>query len=156
MVMKQRIVAGVVLVILIALVAGCVACPPLKPQDSSGTMKEIDAALEKGPVFIEFGAPWCSWCTAQKPIVEELSNEYPGVSFIDVNTDENGSLADAFYVNGIPQMDLIVKKNPDGSYLYVDINGKTTSDRKKSAIVGYTEKEALKTALDAAVRARGR
>jgi thioredoxin 1 len=153
MVMKQRLLASIALVILIALVAGCVACPPLKPQD--GSMKEIDAALERGPVFIEFGAPWCSWCTAQKPIADELSGEYPGVSFIDVNTDENGSLADAFYVNGIPQMNLIVKKNPDGSYLYVDVNGKTTNDRKKSAIVGYREKEVLKVALDAAVRARG-
>jgi thioredoxin 1 len=155
LVMKQRLIASIALVVLIALVAGCVACPLLKPQDSSGPMNEIDAALEKGPVFVEFGAPWCGWCTAQKPIVDELSGEYPGISFIDVNVDENGSLADAFYVNGIPQMDLIVRKNPDGSYLYVDIEGKATSDRKKSAIVGYREKEALKTALDAAVRARG-
>ena len=152
--MMQRSLAILLLAILIALVAGCVACPPVKPQEGSGPMKAIDAALEKGPVFIEFGAPWCSWCTLQKPIVEELSGEYPGVSFIDVNTDENASLADAFYVNGIPQMNLIVRKDPDGSYLYVDIAGKTTNDRKKSAIVGYTEKAALKTALDAAVRAR--
>lgn len=150
--MKQRLVSGIVLVILIALVAGCIACPPLKPQEGSGPMQEIDAALEKGPVFIEFGAPWCGWCTAQKPIVEELSREYPGVSFIDVNVDENGTLADAFYVNGIPQMDLIVKKNPDGSYLYADIYGSTTDDRKKSAIVGFREKDELKKALDAAMR----
>ena len=92
---------------------------------------------------------------SDKERLKKLSGEYPGISFIDVNVDENGSLADAFYVNGIPQMDLIVRKNPDGSYLYVDIEGKAIGDRKKSAIVGYREKEALKTALDAAVRARG-
>jgi thioredoxin 1 len=127
----------------------------VKPQDGSTSMEEIDAALESGPVFIEFGASWCQWCTVQKPIVEELSGDYPGITFMDVDVDENGSLADAFYVNGIPQMDLIVKKGPDGSYLYVDINGMCTGDRKKSAIIGYTEKEALRTALDAAVSARG-
>jgi thiol-disulfide isomerase/thioredoxin len=153
--MKQQYVASIILVLLIALVAGCVACPQLKPRDNSGPMQGIDAALERGPVFIEFGATWCGWCTLQKPIVEELSSEYPGVSFIDVDVDENASLADAFYVNGVPQMNLIVKKNPDGSYLYVDIDGKTMNDRKNSAIIGYTEKDALKTALDGAMRARG-
>ncbi len=153
--MKQRLVASVFLIGFIVLVAGCACCPPQESGGGSGSMEEIDAALERGPVFVEFGAPRCGWCTLQKPIVEELSGEYPGVTFMDVDVDANGSLADAFYVNGIPQMNLIVQKSPDGSYLYVDINGKATNDRKKSAIVGYRGKEALKVALDAAVRARG-
>jgi thioredoxin 1 len=153
--MKRRLAAGIVPVILMALVAGCIACPAVKPPDGSASMEEIDAALEMGPVFIEFGASWCHWCTLQKPIVEELSGDYADITFMDVDVDENGSLADAFYVNGIPQMNLIVKKNVDGSYLYADINGMCTGDRKKSAIIGYREKEALRTALDAAVSERG-
>lgn len=138
------------------LIAGCTACLPSKtPGASDPILQNIDAALEKGPVFVEFGAPWCHWCDEEKPIVEELSKEYPGVTFININVDENGSLADAFYVGGIPQMDVIVKKAADGSYLYADIDGNTTGDRKKSAIIGYTKKAVLKKALDAAMRARG-
>jgi thiol-disulfide isomerase/thioredoxin len=136
-------------VVLAVLAAGCAT--PKAPAGHDSIMKDIDAALLKGPVFVEFGAPWCSWCSLQKLLVEEIAKDYPGVTFMDVNTDENGALAKAFYVGGIPQMNVIVKKNPDGSYLYAAVDGSTTGDRKRSAIVGYTEKPELKKALDAAV-----
>jgi thioredoxin len=122
---------------------------------SAETAAAIDAALADGPVLIDFGASWCSWCTKEKPILEELSLEYSNVTFIDVDVDENGSIADAYYVSGIPQMNVIVRKNADGSYLYADISGQTTDDRKASAIVGYTEMPDLKKTLDAAIKARG-
>jgi thiol-disulfide isomerase/thioredoxin len=131
--------------------AGCSAFRGSGPAD----MTAIDAALEKGPVFIEFGAEWCGWCEVQQPIVEELMAEYPGVTFMDIDVDRNASLADAFYVNGIPQMNVIVNKSSNGTYQYVDVDGQATGDRKKSAIVGYHEKPDLKKALDAAVVARG-
>jgi thioredoxin 1 len=150
--MKPEALLVLAAIVLAVLAAGCAT--PKAPAGQDSVMSGIDAALVKGPVFVEFGAPWCSWCTLQKPLVEEISKDYPGVTFMDVNVDENGTLAKAFYVSGIPQMNVIVKKNPDGSYLYATGAGGTTSDRKSSAIVGYTEKPGLKTALDAAVRAR--
>jgi thioredoxin 1 len=155
--MDKRYKASFILValVLVTLTAGCCISSRTGIDTAADPiMGDVDAALAGGPVFIEFGAPWCQYCVEEKPIIEELKKEYTGVTFMDVNTDENNALPDAFYVGGIPQMNLIVKKNPDGSYLYADVYGKTTGDRKRSAIIGFTEKADLKTALDAALQAR--
>ncbi len=117
-------------------------------------MGEIDAALQKGPVFVEFGAPWCHWCDEEKPVVRALSSDYGSVTFVDVDVDVNGTLADEFYVDGIPQLEIIVRKNPDGSYLYIDPRGNATTDRFQSRIVGFRERDQLRPLLDAAVAAR--
>ncbi len=117
-------------------------------------MSLVETALESKPVFIEFGAPWCGWCDLEKPVLEDLSAEYPGIAFYSVNVDESRSLADDFYIKGIPAMYLIVKKNPDGSYQYIDMAGKTNSDRLKSMIRGYRTYDQLKPLMDAAVAAR--
>lgn len=146
---------------LLFLISGCIGQPSKASPSPAGVsptvdpvMGQIDASLEKGPVFIEFGAPWCSWCEKQKPILNNLTNEYPGVYFYSVNTDENQELPDAFYVNGIPQMNMIAKKNADGTYLYIDPYGKPTADRRKSAIIGYTPIDQLRPVFDAAWEAR--
>jgi thiol-disulfide isomerase/thioredoxin len=117
-------------------------------------MAQFDDMLANGPVFIEFWSPECSWCTKQKPVLEELKSEYPGTYFIYVNTDEEGDLVKAFNVNGIPQMNVIALKYDNGSYLYISPSGKPTTDRQKSTILGYTELEKLKPVLDAAMEAR--
>lgn len=114
----------------------------------------IDKALESGPALIEFGAPWCGWCDLEKPVLEQLSSEYPGIAFYSVNIDENPGIADDFYVTGIPAMALIVKKNSDGSYLYVTPAGKTSDDRYKSMIRGYRTYDQLKPLMDTALAAR--
>ena len=83
-----------------------------------------------------------------------LSTDYDTVTFIDVDTDVNRTLADEFYVDGIPQMNIIVRKNPDGSYLYVDPSGNLTADRIRSRIVGFHDYDQLKRLVDAALAAR--
>lgn len=117
------------------------------------SMTEIDAALASGPVFIEFGAEWCHWCDEEKPIIDRLAVEYPGVTFLSVDTDHSKTLARNFYVNGIPQMNIIVRKNPDASYVYIDQNGNMVVSRQNSAIVGFRKYDELKPLVDAAVAA---
>ena len=160
------LITGVLLISLMA--SGCTlpqASPaptgtpvPGSPADAGipeiSDMSPVDTALESRPVFIEFGAPWCFWCELEKPVLEDLSAEYPGIAFYSVNADESPSLADDFYVQGIPAMYLVVKKNSDGSYLYIDPAGKTSSDRAKSMIRGYRTYDQLKPLMDAAVAAR--
>lgn len=129
--------------------------PAQQPLDHVVTGQPgIDAALEAGPVFLEFGAEWCYWCNLEKPVVGNLSVEYPGIAFLSADTDESPGLAKAFYVKGIPQLEIIVRKNPDGSYLYIDPTGNTTTDRYASRIVGYHTHDELKPLLGAAVAAR--
>jgi len=66
----------------------------------------------------------------------------------------NRDLAKAFGVASVPQMNLIVKKNADGSYVYATLGGGTTGDRMGSRILGFTEKSALQVAINAALNAR--
>ena len=57
------------------------------------------------PVFVMFGADWCSYCVKQKPVVLELKQEYGDkVRFEILNTDDNAELKAAFGVKGIPAM----------------------------------------------------
>ncbi len=141
----------VMVVVLFATVAGCA-----RPTEENGDHKaaEIDAGLRTGPVFVEFGATWCDWCQKEKPVVRDLAAEYGGVTFVDVDTDVNGSLARDYFVEGIPQMDIVVKRYPNGSYLYIDQQGKATMDRSRAGIVGYRERDELKPLLEAALAAR--
>jgi len=117
-------------------------------------MQSIDSALASGPVFLYFYTDSCSICKQQKPVNDELKSEYPGVTFMDINANNNGALANAFGVYGVPQMDVIVKRNADGSYVYTTLGGSTTGDRAGSRILGFTAKSSLKVALDAALNAR--
>jgi thiol-disulfide isomerase/thioredoxin len=117
-------------------------------------MQDVDSALSNGPVFLEFGASWCEYCQEEKPIIQNLEKKYGSVTFINVDSDTDWKLDGQFIVNGIPQMDLIVRKNPDGSYLYVDAYGNTTIDMPPSRIIGYTEESDLEKVLDAAIAAR--
>ena len=143
--------------IVLVLMAGCVGTPVKTSSSAPSTdpvMEQFDADLTSGPVFVEFGASWCDWCVKEKPVVDNLTKEYPGVKFYSIDTDSDEDLANAFYVNGIPEMNVIVAKNTDGTYLYIYPYGKTTNDRKKSGIIGYTEAGPLRQVLDAALKAR--
>jgi thioredoxin 1 len=119
------------------------------------TASDIDSALAKGPVFLEFETKECGYCKQQRPISQQLESEYAGkVTFFFVDAAENRDLARAFQVTGVPQMDVIASKS-DGKYTYIDKNGAPSDSIGASRFIGLTQKDALKTALDAAIRTRG-
>ncbi len=119
------------------------------------TMGDIDSALAKGPVFVEFETAECGYCKQQRPISQQLESAYAGkVTFFFVDANENRDLARTFQVTGVPQIDVIASKS-DGKYTYVDKNGATSDSIGASRFMGLTQSDALKTALDAAIRSRG-
>jgi len=118
------------------------------------SMGDIDAALAKGPVFVEFETEACHYCKEQKPISQALASEYSGkVTFFFVDAMENRDLAKAFQVSGVPQMSVISSKS-DGKYAYIDRKGAVSDSVSASRFVGLTQKEDLKPALDAALQKR--
>ncbi len=119
------------------------------------TMTDIDNALAKGPVFIEFETKECGYCKQQRPISEALANECGGkVTFFFIDANENRALARQFQVSGVPQMNVLLSKTPTG-YTYVDKDGKTSDSITASRFQGLTDKDTLRATLDAAVRLRG-
>ncbi len=139
--------------------AAMLAGPASMAQPRSGatatvTMSDVDSALAKGPVFLEFETAECSYCKQQHPISQQLQGDYAGkVTFFFVDANENRDLAKAFQVTGVPQMDVIATK-ADGKYTYVDKNGATSDSIGGSRIMGLTQKDTLKKALDAALNVK--
>jgi thiol-disulfide isomerase/thioredoxin len=154
--------ALVVLAVLTALLAtgfALVHSAPL-PVAAQGTvqqytMADIDNALAKGPVFIEFETKECSYCKQQRPISEALASDYGGkVTFLFIDAADNRALARQFQVSGVPQMDILLNKTATG-YMYVGNDGKTSDSIAASRFQGLTDRDTLRTALDAAVQMRG-
>ena len=104
-------------------------------SDNLSLSSEIDTLLNNKPVFLFFYTDWCHFCQQQKPIIDELEQEYADkFAFIRVNAEENPQAMDEFGVTGFPAMFLIVDKNEHG-YVYQEFDG-------------VTEKEILKESFD--------
>jgi thioredoxin 1 len=69
----------------------------------------FDQDVSQGLVLVDFWAEWCAPCRMVAPIVEELSNEIPQVTFGKLNVDENQMVAQKLGITSIPT--LILYKN---------------------------------------------
>ena len=63
---------------------------------------EFDETIKTGVTLVDFYADWCGPCKMLAPILEELDNEYPDISFIKVNCDDEIKLAERYGIMSIP------------------------------------------------------
>lgn len=75
---------------------------------------------------IKYWAPWCVPCKMLSPTIDGLKGKVNGVTFIDVNVDEQSEIASAAGVRNIPLVlikkdgvvvDRISGVNPESVYL---------------------------------------
>ena len=74
---------------------------------------EFDAAVAAAPLaMVDFWAAWCGPCTMLSPVVEELAQEHPEISFGKVNVDEVPELAQRYQISAIPTLLLFKDGQP--------------------------------------------
>ena len=61
-------------------------------------------------VLIDFWAEWCGPCRTFGPVFEKVSDEFPGVVFAKVNTEEEQTLAGSFGISSIPTL-MAIREN---------------------------------------------
>jgi len=64
--------------------------------------KELQAAVAKGPVVVDFYASWCGKCRQLAPHVDSLLAAHPGVKFYKVDTDALPDIAKKYDAKVLP------------------------------------------------------
>ena len=65
------------------------------------TNVQFDEVVSKGVVVIDFFANWCGPCKMLAPVLEEVAQELPTVTFAKVDVDQDPSLAGRYGIQSI-------------------------------------------------------
>ncbi len=69
------------------------------------TSNDYDALASSGNlILMDFYATWCGPCKMLAPVLDEVSENYPDVTFVKINVDEEEELARRFGIQVIPTL----------------------------------------------------
>ena len=80
-----------------------------------GTIKEVEDSnfesevLQSDYALVDFWAEWCRPCKALMPTIEKIASDFPNISVVKINIDENPNTPAKYNVRSIPT--LILYKN---------------------------------------------
>lgn len=95
---------------------------------------EFDELIKHGTTLVDFYADWCGPCKMLGPILESLDEEYPDITFVKINCDNDIAVADRYGIMSIPAV-FIIK---DGEVI--------------ANILGYHGKEDMKKFIDNSIK----
>ena len=58
--------------------------------------------MNKGYVLIDFWADWCAPCKMMKPIIDKIEADYPNLTVVRVNVDEDAAMVQDYNVSSVP------------------------------------------------------
>lgn len=73
-------------------------------MDSDHQVKRADLDMLKGPAVVEFGANWCGYCQAAKPIIAAAFVKYPNVNHIKIEDSKGQRLGRTYSVKLWPTL----------------------------------------------------
>ena len=66
---------------------------------------EFEKYIGSGVSLVDFSAPWCAPCRTQKPVIDELAEQFKDKALVlDLNVDENQRLAMGLDIMSIPTL----------------------------------------------------
>ena len=72
--------------------------------------EDFEMLKSNGLTLINFGAPWCTLCRLQEPIILQLSSKFKeNVSIAGVNIDQNREIVSSLGIKGIPTLIIFIK-----------------------------------------------
>ena len=80
-------------------------------QENKSNPQQLKEMIRQGVALIDFNAPWCAPCRAQKPILDQLAEKYKGrVTVAELDVDENRQEAMELGIASIPTL-ILYKEN---------------------------------------------
>ena len=74
-------------------------------QEKESNRQQFKEMIKQGVSLIDFNAPWCAPCRAQKPILDQLAEKYKGrVTVAELDVDENRKEAMELGIASIPTL----------------------------------------------------
>ncbi len=65
---------------------------------------EFNEAMKNDKVVIDFFATWCGPCMRLSPLIEEVAESHPEITFVKVDCDKLGKVAAHYNVYSIPDL----------------------------------------------------
>jgi thioredoxin 1 len=83
---------------------------------------QAEVKNHKGPVLVDFWAPWCAPCHMMTPILEQVAAEMGDkIKVVKINIDENPDLAVRYQIRGIPAFAVL----RDGAIMEAQVGAQT-------------------------------
>lgn len=95
---------------------------------SSKELFDNELQNANGPIIVDFFASRCWPCKMLSPVIDELSNEHPEITFLKVDVDEVPELAHEYGITAMPT--IIFWKNHELTDAFIWANPKDFYENK--------------------------